>query len=112
MYVSEGFGFMGLFPPPIMYVASIRLFRAIYGVDYMSTHALPGALGLLAAAAFEYRLSVIFNKPPGRYRDPKTGKSTPRTMRHRLFKMKLEYIAGILVLGALAMLFFKTGSPG
>ncbi len=112
-YFSEGFGFMALLLAPPVYVIPIRIFRAMYGADRLAVDPLPGAIGLLLAAGFVFKLSRIRDKPGSRYKDRETGKMKVREpMRNTLFLMPLEYIAAILVLGALAMLYFKTGSPG
>ena len=111
MIVWQGFGFVGIILPVLMYVVTVKLFQALFGIAYTDTHAWPGAVGTLIGAGLVYWLSVALDKPGRTLIDPQTGQTVILRKRHTLFWIPLQYIAAIAAVVALGMLFLRHDSP-
>ena len=113
MLIWQGFGFLAVVFPILGYVLTVKVLQAILGAPYTDSHAWPGALGTLLGAAAVWFLarSPILNKPGRSLVDPKTGETVVLKKKHTFFFIPMDYFAGIMLLVALGMLIFKSGSP-
>ena len=111
MIVWQGFGFAAILIPILSYVVTVKLFQVLLSAAYTDTHAWPGALGTLIGAGLVFWLSVVLNKPGRTLVDPKTGQTVVLRRKHTLFWIPMQYLAAILAVVALGMLFVRSGSP-
>lgn len=86
------------------------ILQTMLGKAYTDTHAWPVGLGVLIGAVAVYLLGLQLNKPGRTLVDPATGQTVILRRRHTLFWIPLQYLAGIIALIGLVMLFVKPSS--
>jgi hypothetical protein len=111
MFIWQGFGFLAVVLPVIGYVGVVKLCQLVWGVAYTDGHSWPGALGTFVGALLVAVLAKKLDRPGRTLVDPGNGQVVVVKKRHTLFFVPMLYVAGILMVVAVGMLVFKTGSP-
>ena len=111
MLVWQGFGILAVIIPIVGYVLTVMAVQGVLGNLYTNSHSWPGALGTLLGAIAVWFLAQKLKGPGRTLVDPKTGESIVLTKKHTFFFVPMHYIAIIMAIVAVGMLFLKQGSP-
>ena len=111
MIVWQGFGFLGVLIPILSYMLTVKMFQGALGVPFTDTHSWPGALGTLIGAGLVWLIARMLNSPGRTLIDPVTGETVVLRKKHTFFFVPINYIAAVMAVVAIGMLFFKDGSP-